>query len=355
MERQEKRALAGLTLKQLKIAVGDLGMPSYAASQIADWIYRKGAVDIDAMTNISLKFRTLLSEHYTVGLVPPSESVSSRDGTKKYLFQVSDGRFVEAVYIPDADRATLCISSQVGCKMGCVFCMTGRQHYTANLTADEIMNQILSLPERETLTNVVFMGMGEPLDNLDNVLAATEIMTADWGMRWSPRRITVSTVGVRRGLRRIAEESECHLAVSLHAPSPEKRAQIVPAEKAFSMTEMLEVLRRYDFSHQRRLSFEYTLFGGFNDSQADARELVRVLHGIPCRVNLIRFHEIPDSTLRRSDEQTVTAFRDYLTGHGVFATVRASRGEDVWAACGMLSTAASDSVEYSGTEDNSNT
>ncbi|MBR5936514.1 MAG: 23S rRNA (adenine(2503)-C(2))-methyltransferase RlmN, partial [Bacteroidaceae bacterium] len=282
-----KKNLVGLTLAELQQVAVEVGMPMFAAKQMADWLYVKQVSSIDQMTNISLKLRERLAENYEIGLSAPQHKAASDDGTVKYLFPVQDGHFVEAVYIPDDDRATLCISSQVGCKMGCVFCMTGRQHYTASLTAGEILNQILSLPEKQNLTNVVFMGMGEPLDNLKNVLAVQEIMTAPWGFGWSPKRITISTVGLRRELKQLIEGCECHIAVSLHAPTPEKRKELIPAEKAFSMTEMLEVLRRYDFSHQRRLSFEYTMFDGVNDSADDARQLVKALNGLSCRVNLI--------------------------------------------------------------------
>ena len=334
-----KKNLVGLTLAELQQVTVEVGMPMFAAKQMADWLYVKQVSSIDQMTNISLKLRDRISENYEIKLSAPEHKAESTDGTVKYLFPVQDGRFVEAVYIPDEERATLCISSQVGCKMGCVFCMTGRQHYTASLTAGEILNQILSLPEKQNLTNVVFMGMGEPLDNLENVLAVQEIMTAPWGFGWSPKRITISTVGLRRELKQLIEGCDCHIAVSLHAPTPEKRRELIPAEKAFSMTEMLEILRRYDFSHQRRLSFEYTMFDGVNDSIEDARLLVKALNGLSCRVNLIRFHAIPDSPLRPVPEERMVEFRDWLTGHGVFATIRASRGEDIWAACGMLSTA----------------
>lgn len=330
--------LLGMTMTELQQVVAENDMPLYAAGQLADWLYIKQVDSIDKMTNISLKSRAKLSENYTVSLSQPVGSALSVDGTVKYLYEVEGGYFIESVFIPDYDRATLCISSQVGCKMGCVFCMTGRQRYSANLSTADILNQIISLPEKEALTNVVFMGMGEPFDNLDNVLKAIEIMTSDWGFGWSPRRITVSTVGMRRELKRFIEECDCHLAVSLHASSPEKRGGLVPAEKAFSMISMIEVLKKYDFRHQRRLSFEYIMFDGVNDSADDADRLVRALQGLSCRVNLIRFHTIPDSPLRASLEERILQFRDRLTSHGIFTTVRASRGEDISAACGMLST-----------------
>jgi 23S rRNA (adenine2503-C2)-methyltransferase len=330
--------LLGMTMTELQQVVAENDMPLYAAGQLADWLYIKQVDSIDKMTNISLKSRAKLSENYTVSLSQPVGSALSVDGTVKYLYEVEGGHFIESVFIPDYDRATLCISSQVGCKMGCVFCMTGRQRYSANLSTADILNQIISLPEKEALTNVVFMGMGEPFDNLDNVLKAIEIMTSDWGFGWSPRRITVSTVGMRRELKRFIEECDCHLAISLHASSPEKRGGLVPAEKAFSMISMIEVLKKYDFRHQRRLSFEYIMFDGVNDSADDADRLVRALQGLSCRVNLIRFHTIPDSPLRASPEERILQFRDRLTSHGIFTTVRASRGEDISAACGMLST-----------------
>lgn len=335
----EKVPLLGKTLEEVQVLVRGLGMPAFTARQIVSWLYDKKVTSIDEMTNLSLKNRELLKEHYEVGASAPVHEMKSVDGTVKYLFRTPEGDFIESVYIPDNDRATLCVSSQVGCKMNCLFCMTGKQGYTNNLTATQILNQIYSIPERDTLTNVVFMGMGEPFDNLDAVLKALTILTSDYGYAWSPKRITVSTVGLRKGMERFLEESDCHLAVSLHSPFPAQRRELMPAEKAFSIMEMLEILRRYDFSKQRRLSFEYIVFKGVNDSMIYAKELVKILRGLDCRVNLIRFHAIPGVCLEGTDMDSMLAFRDYLTQHGVFATIRASRGEDIFAACGMLSTA----------------
>ena len=335
----QKRALLGLTLAELQALAKELGMPGFAAKQIAAWLYDKKVASIDEMTNLSLKHRELLKEAYEVGAEAPVDAMRSVDGTVKYLYRVGEGHFVEAVYIPDGDRATLCVSSQVGCKMNCKFCMTGKQGFSAHLTAGQIINQINSLPERDRLTNVVMMGMGEPLDNLDEVLKALDIMTAPYGYAWSPKRVTLSTVGLRKGLRRFLEETDCHLAVSLHSPIPLQRRELMPAEKAFSIVEIVDLLRGYDFSKQRRLSFEYILFKGVNDSPLHARELVKLLRGLDCRVNLIRFHAIPGVDLSGCDMEAMTAFRNYLTSHGVFTTIRASRGEDILAACGMLSTA----------------
>lgn len=331
--------LLGMTLTELQSVVKYLGMPVFAAKQIASWLYDKKVLSIDEMTNLSLKHRELLKGEYEVGGSAPVDEMRSADGTVKYLYQAGDSHFVEAVYIPDEDRATLCVSSQVGCKMNCKFCMTGKQGFTANLTANQIINQISSLPERDKLTNIVLMGMGEPLDNLDEVLKALEIMTSSYGYGWSPKRITLSTVGLRKGLQRFVEESDCHLAISLHSPVTFQRADLMPAERAFSITEMVDLLKNYDFSKQRRLSFEYIVFKGVNDSLLYAKELLKLLRGLDCRVNLIRFHAIPGVDLEGADMETMTAFRDYLTSHGLFSTIRSSRGEDIFAACGMLSTA----------------
>lgn len=335
----QKLPLLGLTLSELQSVVKNLGMPRFSAKQIASWLYDKKVFSIDEMTNLSLKHRELLKEQYEVGAEGPIDAMRSVDGTVKYLFHVGENHFVESVYIPDDDRATLCVSSQVGCKMNCKFCMTGKQGFTANLTANQIINQINSLPERDNLTNVVMMGMGEPLDNLNEVLKALEIMTSDYGYGWSPKRVTLSTVGLRKGLQRFIEESDCHLAVSLHSPLPLQRRDLMPAEKAFSITEIVDLLRNYDFSKQRRLSFEYIMFKGVNDSLPYAKELLKLLRGVDCRINLIRFHAIPGVDLQGADMDTMVAFRDYLTSHGLFTTIRASRGEDIFAACGMLSTA----------------
>ena len=334
-----KTALLGRTLDEIQQIVRNLGMPKFAAKQITSWLYDKKVETIDEMTNLSLKHREALKEGYEVGASAPVEEMRSVDGTVKYLFRTPASHFIEAVYIPDEDRATLCVSSQVGCKMNCKFCMTGKQGFTANLTSNQIINQISSLPERDKLTNVVMMGMGEPLDNLDEVLKALEIMTASYGYAWSPKRVTLSSVGLKKGLQRFIEESDCHLAISLHSPIPLQRRELMPAEKAFSITEIVELLRNYDFSKQRRLSFEYIVFKGVNDSLPYAKELLKLLRGLDCRINLIRFHAIPGVNLEGADMETMTAFRDYLTSHGLFTTIRSSRGEDIFAACGMLSTA----------------
>jgi len=333
-----KTALVGKTADELKTIVSELGMPGFTAKQISEWLYKKRAFTLDEMTNISAKNRTLLSEKYEVGRMLPVQVAESADGTKKYLFKTEGGHFIESVYIPDEDRATLCVSSQVGCKMDCLFCMTGKQGFTAQLAASEILNQIMSIPEAETLTNLVFMGMGEPFDNMLQMLRSLEILTADYGYAWSPRRITVSSVGLIPGMKVFLERSQCHLAISLHSPFSHERLQLMPVEKAYPLANVLDELRKHDFSKQRRVSFEYILFDGTNDSMRHAVELVKILRGIDCRVNLIRFHAIPGVDLKGSNPEKMIFFRDYLTSNGVTATIRRSRGEDIFAACGMLST-----------------
>uniref|UniRef100_A0AB33J0J4 Probable dual-specificity RNA methyltransferase RlmN n=1 Tax=Prevotella sp. GTC17254 TaxID=3236794 RepID=A0AB33J0J4_9BACT len=335
----EKKSLLGMTLAELESVAKELGMPSFTGGQMAKWIYGQHVKEIEEMTNISKANREKLSEKYKIGCAGPIDAQHSKDGTIKYLFPTEHGKFVETVYIPDDDRATLCVSSQVGCKMNCLFCQTGKQGFEGNLEAHDILNQIYSLPEREKLTNIVFMGQGEPMDNLDNVLRTTEVLTADYAYAWSPKRITVSSVGVRNKLKRFLEESDCHVAISMHTPMAEQRAQLMPAQKGISIQEIVDLLRNYAFSHQRRLSFEYIMFGGINDSMTHAREILKLLQGIECRINLIRFHQIPDVPLHGTDEKKMEAFRDYLTAHGIFTTIRASRGQDIFAACGLLSTA----------------
>lgn len=334
----EKEHLLGKTWEELQTITSETGMPRFATKQIASWLYAKRVTAIEDMSNLSLRHRELLAQRYDVGREAPVQAHRSVDGTIKYLFKVG-ADFVETVYIPDHDRATLCVSSQVGCKMNCSFCMTGKQGFRRNLTSAEIINQILSVEDSDKLTNLVFMGMGEPFDNLDEVMKALSILTSEWGFAWSPKRITVSTIGHLKGIRRFLDESRCHLAVSLHAPSREERLQIMPVEKAYPIADILDLLRQYDFSHQRRLSFEYILFSGYNDSLRHADALARLLQGVECRVNLIRFHAIPGVNLKSSDPRSMETFRDRLNSRGIVATIRASRGEDIFAACGMLSTA----------------
>ena len=328
-----------MTLSLLKELCEKENLPRFAAKQIARWLYVRRVREVQQMTDLSLATRTLLAERYTLGLNAPLRESTSVDGTKKYLVQTQQGEYIESAYIPDRERATLCVSSQAGCRMGCRFCATARQGLQHSLSAGEIINQIVSIPESERLTNIVFMGMGEPLDNLDNVLDAIEILTSDWGFAWSPTRITLSTAGVARHLATFLDRTKVHLAVSLHNPFHEQRAEIMPIENAYPIREVCDILRRYDFTGQRRVSFEYIVMEGLNDSPTHIKELCRLLNGIKCRMNLIRFHKIPDSPYFSPSDERMTAFRDALTAKGIQTTIRASRGEDIKAACGLLSTA----------------
>lgn len=330
--------LYGKTLSELEALVQSEGLPRFSAKQMADWLYRKHATTLDQMTNLSLVARQRLSAQHSIGLTPPLKVQQSADGTKKYLFGV-DQHFVETAYIPDRERATLCVSSQVGCQMGCVFCATGKQGFQQNLSAGQILNQLRSIPEFESISNIVFMGMGEPLNNLDAVLAATEVLTAPWGMGWSPKRITVSTVGLIPPLRRFLAESRCHLAVSLHTPFADERAKMMPAERAYPIADVVAEIRQHDWSGQRRVSFEYTMLGGVNDTPRHIEGLRRLLGGFECRVNLIGLHPTPDSPYKPTSPDDMVRFRDALTASGITTTIRASRGIDINAACGLLSTA----------------
>ena len=333
-----KERLLGKTPDELKEIALNCGLPAFAGKQIAQWLYVKRVRDIDAMTNLSLKGRESLKEQYEVGMAQPIDVQVSQDGTKKYLFPVNGdpANAVEAVMIPDQERKTLCVSSQAGCKMACKFCMTGRQGFHGNLSAADILSQFMAVEEAGELTNTVFMGMGEPLDNWPEVSRVIEILTAPWGWAWSPKRITLSTIGVLPRLKEYLDGGHCHLAVSLHNPFPEERLELMPVQKAWPVQDVVKLIRQYDFTGQRRVSFEYTVFDGWNDSFRHADELVRLLQGLECRVNLIRFHRIPDFPYGPAPLDKMEAFRDRLSKRGLTATIRASRGEDIFAACGLL-------------------
>lgn len=339
-----KRPLIGMTLSELEEVVKEGKMPRFVAKQIAQWLYDKRVTSFDEMVNISKKNKQWLEDFYEVGRIAPASSLTSEDGTVKYLFNVGDGKKIESVYIPDKDRATLCVSSQVGCRMNCYFCMTGKQGFKGNLTAAQIVNQILSIPPKmpkgyepmTELTNVVFMGMGEPLDNFYELLKVLEIMTSSWGMAWSPKRITVSTVGKITELKELLDRTQVHIAISVHSADDLQRASMMPAQKAYPIRGVMKLLSGYDFSHQRRLSLEYIMWRNVNDDLAHANMLISLIDKLDCRVNLIRFHSIPGVDLVSSSEEKMIIFRNYLNSKGIIATIRASRGEDIMAACGML-------------------
>ena len=333
-----KPALFGKTLSELTDLTADLGLPKFTAKQIANWLYQNKISSIEEMSNLSKKGRALLEKNVVFGLHEPAKVQVSSDGTKKYLFKTGLGNFIETAMIPDKERRTVCVSSQVGCKMGCLFCMTGKQGFQGQLTAGDIVNQIRSIPECDEVTNIVYMGMGEPFDNLDEVLKSIEILTSEWGYAMSPRRITVSSIGITPGLIRFLNECEAHVAISLHTPFREERQQLMPVQIAYPLQEVIDVIKEWDFRGQRRISFEYIVFHDLNDTARHVKELSRLLSGIPCRINLIRFHPVPGTPLKATDEKTLQWFKDELNKKGVLTTIRASRGQDIYAACGLLST-----------------
>lgn len=328
----------GKTLTELQAVCKTLSLPAFSAKQIADWLYKKGISDISQMTNLSNKARAMLSERYSLGACPPVDCMESKDGTKKYLYRYGKDDFVEAVFIPDKDRATLCVSTQVGCRMNCAFCATGRQGLKRNLSSGEIINIIRALPEFSRLTNLVYMGMGEPLDNYENVIKSLDILSSEWGFAISPRRITVSTCGILPRLKDFLDNTQAHLAISLHNPISEERERIMPVEKAFKIEEVVKLLRTYDWHSQRRLTFEYTVFKGLNDQKRHVLALLRLLDGLNCRVNLIRFHTIEGTPFAAASDEQMEKLKEAINARGILCTVRASRGEDILAACGLLST-----------------
>jgi len=335
---KERKSLYGHTLSELAEICKEEGLPSFTAKQIADWLYKKEISSIDGMTNLSLKTREQLEEKYEIGLSAPVNVQQSKDGTKKYLFVTKTNSFIESAYIPETERATLCVSTQAGCKMGCLFCMTGKQGFQGNLSTNEILNQFRSIPEYRTVSNLVYMGMGEPFDNLVNVLSSLEILTSEWGYAWSPKRITVSSVGIIPSMITFLEKSNCHLAISLHNPFDDERRQLMPVQNAYPIQKVIAEIKKADFGRQQRVSFEYIMFDGINDTDRHVKELVKLLGGLKCRVNLIRFHSIEGTPMKGTPDSRIIEFRNALTSKGIFTTVRASRGQDIQAACGLLST-----------------
>lgn len=335
--------LLGKSLEELQILCAELGFKKFTAKQICEWLYKKKIHEIAAMSNLSLKDREVLSQTCTLGVQPPLDCQQSVDGTKKYLFGSFDPqnkntgqKFVESVMIPDNDRATLCVSCQSGYRMNCAFCATGSQGFNHHLPVSQILNQIHSIPETDQLTNLVFMGMGEPFDNIDEVLKALQVLTSPWGWAWSPTRITVSTVGITPMVQRFLDESRCHLAVSLHNPFASERAELMPVEKAYPVKQLVELLKEYDWYGQRRISFEYILIDGFNDTARHALSTAKLLQGLPCRVNLINCHPVPGKPYKKTSPQKTEAFQKILQEKGITCTLRKSRGEDIMAACGLL-------------------
>jgi 23S rRNA (adenine2503-C2)-methyltransferase len=331
--------LFGLTLGQLRAFAADLGRPAYLGNQLAQWIYKRRVSSFEVMSDLSVPVRKELQELCSLERQTPTRVDESQDGTKKYLFPVN-GKFIETAYIPESDRKTLCVSSQVGCKMGCLFCMTGKQGFQANLTSAQILNQVVSIAEFAQLTNVVYMGMGEPLDNLEPVLSSLEVLTADWGLGFSQQKVTLSSVGLLPALEEFFSRSRVRFALSLHSPFDDERASLMPVQNVHALDEVLDFLRNRQESDVRRISIEYICFSGVNDTPRHTKELVRRLHGLKTRVNLIHFHPIPGTPLQGSDSSAMERMQKELQAKGIAATIRRSRGEDIWAACGLLSTKA---------------
>ena len=336
----QKTPLLGKTLTELSGFCKNLGIPSFIAQQLAYWLYKTQVESLADMTNISKKNQALLSEHFEIGCGKPFKVQQSMDGTRKYLFSLPGNKYFEAAYIPESRRNTLCISSQVGCKMGCLFCSTGQQGFQSHLSAGEIINQLRSIPEFKSVTNIVFMGMGEPFDNILEVMRATELFTAEYGFAISVRKVTVSTIGIIPGIRHFLEKSKCNLAISLHSPFDEDRQKLMPIQHVYPIKEVINAINDYDLGKYRRISMEYIVFKGLNDTQRHVKELARLLNKTRCRINLIRYHAVPGVPLEVTDEQTLLTFQRALNDKGIVTTLRTSRGLDIDAACGLLSTKA---------------
>lgn len=321
---------------ELRSLVESAGYPAYRGNQIAQWLYRRCAGAVPEMANLPATLRDHLQRSFTFGALPATTVNESSDGTRKYLFPTAHGGFVEAALIPDRNRVTLCLSTQVGCRRSCTFCQTARQGFQGNLDAAEILNQYHSVPERERITNIVFMGMGEPLDNPDGTFRALDRLIESEGYALPPRRITLSTVGIHPALEQFLDRSPVSLAVSLHTPFPEQRRRLMPVENANPIEETVGLIRRRREDRMRRISFEYTMFAGFNDTPRHVDGIARLLNGLRARVNLIPFHVIPGSGLLPTPAEEMEAFAERLRAKEIPTFIRRSRGQDINAACGLL-------------------
>jgi 23S rRNA (adenine2503-C2)-methyltransferase len=333
--------LRDLTRDEIEAFITTLGKEKYRAGQIMKWLYRYGVTSFDAMTTLSLQFRTGIAALARIGQPEVAGVQTSVDGTKKILFRLEDGLFVESVLIPGRNHWTICVSTQAGCRMGCRFCLTGQGGFRRNLLPSEITGQItvlrFSQPEGLQIKNVVMMGMGEPLANYENTMKAIRIMRADEGLGLSNRRITISTCGLPTMIERLGKDTCVNLAISLNAPDDERRSRLMPVNRKYPLETLLKACRDYPMPGRRMLTFEYILMAGVNDAPADAEKLARLLLGIRSKVNLIAFNEYPGSSFRAPSEATVQAFQRILMRHNYTAIIRASRGSDILAACGQLS------------------
>ena len=335
------RPVEDLSDSELSAWLDARGLPAYRADQIRRWLFRKRATSFDAMTDLAGPLRQALARDFVIGSLVMQQCLGSRDGSVKYLFRLGDGGVVETVYIPEADRVTLCVSTQVGCGLGCVFCATARMGLKRNLTQAEIVDQILDVqrrcPEDQRISNLVFMGMGEPLANYEATRGALDVITdARSGMGISPRKITVSTVGLLPQMRRLMEETRVNLAISLHSVRDSVRSELIPVNRKYPVAQLLDCCRSLPVPRRKRITFEYLLIDGLNDLAADAAELAGRLHGIRCKVNLIPFNPHEGSAYRRPSDTVIERFGETLRARGIQTNVRRPRGDDIQAACGQL-------------------
>ncbi len=333
----EKVDLKGLTQEQIQDFLASLGKEKYRTRQVLRWIYQRGVCDFDLMTDLAKDFRAQLSQCAYVSECRPEAVQNSTDGTRKYLFRLPDNETVEAVRIPmDEGRATLCISTQVGCAMGCQFCMTGTFGLIRNLTAAEIVNQVCAAMADGPVSNIVLMGMGEPLHNLDNVVQALKILYLDDGLGFGSRRVTLSTCGLVPGIRELGSRVKVNLAVSLNATTDDLRDQLMPVNRRYPLADLMAACRDFANTTRQRITFEYILIGGVNDTPADAKRIVKLLHGVRSKINLIAYNEHEGSAFKAPTQDSIKAFQSYLLQRNIVATLRASKGQDIAAACGQL-------------------
>lgn len=340
-ERVKKTDLRNLSLAEMADMAAGLGLQTYRGRQIFHWVYGKAVDSIDRMTNLSKETRAELHRKTYISALTEVKRQHSKDGTEKFLFALEDGHRVESVLIPEEDRLTLCISTQVGCGMGCTFCLTGKGGLVRNLKSSEIINQVLvvqsGLPSGQRLTNIVIMGMGEPLANYNNTIKAIEVLTDPLGPAIGARRITLSTSGLVPRIKKLGESAlNINLAISLNASTDEQRNLIMPINKKYPLAKLLGACKEYPLKHRRMLSFEYVLMEGVNNSPEDARRVAKLLKGIRCKINLIPFNEFPGAPYKRPSEDSVLRFQEILASHHYSVFIRKSRGSDILAACGQL-------------------
>jgi 23S rRNA (adenine2503-C2)-methyltransferase len=328
--------LSGKSYSEIKSILEESGFSDIPAEKVTYWLYRRRIKDFMEMNNLPKKLRGYLNNNFSPGFYDPSGSFLSDDLSTKYLFKTRSGYPVESVYIPDNKRNTICISSQAGCRMACTYCHTGKIGFHGNLGTDEILNQVVSIKETDNLTHVVFMGMGEPLDNYHNVLRALNILTAQWGFAFSPRNITVSTIGLKPRLEGFIGSTRCNIAISFHSPFDEERDELIPSCDKYSVEELLGLIRTYKWEKNRRVTFQYIMIDGVNDSDIHLDRLICILKGTTIRINLMNYHPFEGSTIQNSPDHIKLHFKKQLIKNGISASIRISRGQDIGAACGLL-------------------